>query len=309
MMLSPIPTQRFGLAEILDETFSVLRQALIPILTLSLLTLLPLATIELILVLLNDNGDASSSPMPALFSLEFFTGIFAERSRGPVAWLSALILVPLLTGAIIYATTQFYATNVISIGDSYRVAGRRLPALIGAQILTILVIIGVLLPALLCLVVSQSMLLSHRLDAILNPNTATTGTTFIYALIALSVLLGLLALPVVIRLSFVTQAVILEQRSPVDSISRSWDLTERKFWRVLLFTTILSLLTLVAFELPLRALVQFSMPFMHDSWIRHSMNTVATVLTDALATSFNVIAYTIMYFILRREFEQQNVVE
>ncbi len=132
-----------------------------------------------------------------------------------LAFVVRLILTGLLT-AVIGRSVLGYR---ITAGQAWHIALPRLPALLGATLLTLLIVIAPWIALAVLLIV---------LGAI----GAPTGVV-----IALGVL-GCLAAVVIdiwfwVMLSMSAPAVVLERQGPARSLSRSWRLVRSSFWRVL----------------------------------------------------------------------------
>jgi hypothetical protein len=218
-----IPLRPLGVGEILNGAFTSIRQN-------------PAATLGLSAILLTFYGIASAAVALALrgvFSnlrlssgqtlthaqarhvlfqvfgivLPSFAGLFV------IAFLVELILTGLLTVVI----GRGVLGRKLSMGEAWRIGLPRLPAILGAVVLTAL-----------CIIVPWAAV------AVL---VAALAVAHIYAAaIAVGVVGGLTAICLTIwfsvMLSLATPVVVLERQGPLSALGRSWRLVRRSFWRV-----------------------------------------------------------------------------
>ena len=217
-----IPLRPLAVGEILSGAFTSIRQNPAATLGLSaiLLTCYGIASAAVSLALrgvLNNlhlsSGQTLTQPQArhVLFEvfaivLPSFLGLFV------VAFLVELILTGLLTVVI----GRGVLGRKVSMGEAWRIALPRLPAILGAVVLTALCIIG---PWAVVAVLAVILALAH-----LAPAAIAVGVIGGIASICLTIWFW-----VMLRLA--TPAVVLERQGPARALARSWRLVRRSFWR------------------------------------------------------------------------------
>jgi hypothetical protein len=218
-----IPLRPLAVGEILSGAFTSIRQN--PAATLGLsaivLTCYGIASAAVSLALrgvLNNLHLSSGQPLTqaqarhVLFEvfaivLPSFLGLFV------VAFLVELILTGLLTVVI----GRGVLGRKVSMGEAWRIALPRLPAILGAVVLTALCIIG---PWAVVAVLAVILALAH-----VAPAAIAVGVIGGVASICLTIWFS-------VMLSLATPAVVLERQGPARALARSWRLVRRSFWRV-----------------------------------------------------------------------------
>ncbi len=140
--------------------------------------------------------------------LPSFLGLFA------IAFLIELILTGLLTVVI----GRGVLGRKVSMGEAWRIGLPRLPAILGAVVLTALCIIG---PWVVVAAGVVILALAHIKAAAI-----AVGVVGGIAAVCLTIWFS-------IMLSLATPAVVLERQGPAGALGRSWRLVRRSFWRVL----------------------------------------------------------------------------
>jgi hypothetical protein len=143
----------------------------------------------------------------------------------------AFILEVLLTGLLTVVIGRGVLGQKVSIGDAWRLALPRLPALLGAILLTGLIVLA---PWVAVAAIVVIFVLVH-----------------VYAAaIALGILGGIAAIVLDVWLSIgfslFAPAVVLERQGPVGAMRRSWRLVRRSFWRVLGILLLAGIIVFVA---------------------------------------------------------------
>ena len=211
----------------------------------------------------------------ALPSDEFMVGYIAYLVVillvGAFNW---LVVNNLVTAALARAIANRYLDEPVSIGGAYRSILRRFGSLFGALLLLVLIDI------LLVVVVAVTMLIP------------CLG-------IFLALLVFALVLMINIRLTFVIQAVVLEDCSPRQALSRSWDLVQGYGWRTLGVYLLIWLFSLLIVSGPSYALT-FGLQALEVSLVVQT--AVSGVLTVALTVFYMPIrltGLTLLYYDLR----------
>jgi hypothetical protein len=167
-----------------------------------------------------------------------------------------------------------------------------------AQILLSLMLVVATLPAIVCGGIVVSMWSSPLWSSLLTPSLPT-GITLPIILVSL-IGLALLILPLVVsvRLAFVSQLVVLEQLGPVQSILRSWKLSEGHNRRLLRIGIVVALLELILVNLPATVLTQGLVISTNGSEIGWMLGTLMTKLSDIVVFPFAIIVYTLLFYSL-----------
>ena len=144
--MSDSSTARFelrpmGIGDILDTTFRLYRMNFVPFMTTSLIVFVPYAVLMLFIkigmaptIIETEDGPMQQESIGA--SLVFFLGMV----------LTALIVRPLVMGALTYQISAAYLGEQLSAVDSFRLASKRILSLLGTQILSgIVIFLGLLL--------------------------------------------------------------------------------------------------------------------------------------------------------------------
>ena len=179
-----------------------------------------------------------------------------------VMMLILLLVYALMGGALIHAVSEQSLGRTIAVGWAYRFAWRRLGAMIGAQFLAFLVILGVSIPAIV-------------IAFFLIP--VTFGFSFL-----------LMAIPTIyfgVRWAFIVQAALLEGVDARAALSRSSDLVKENWWRVLSIMLVVGIIAGgIGFILELTV---GRIPY------------AGSVIAGILPTPIAVIAATLLYYDLR----------
>jgi hypothetical protein len=122
-----------------------------------------------------------------------------------------------LTGLLTVVIGRGVLGRKVSMAEAWRVGLPRLPAILGAVVLTALCVIG---PWAAVAVVVAALAVAH-----IYPAAIAVGVVGGIAVICLTIWLS-------VMLSLATPIVVLEQQGPVSAFSRSWRLVRRSFWRV-----------------------------------------------------------------------------
>jgi len=229
------------IGELLDRTVSVLRQHFSLFVGLALV---PMAVgILLPLPFLPHGLPADARAVTALFPFLLLIGLGF-----------GLILFPATMGATAAAVNRLARGETATVRDSWRKTARRIPALVGAMILTAMVIAG----AGLSLAVPAIAILALR------PVSAVL-------VIVVGGVLGLAAVAfifwVAVGLALAQLIVVVEEAGPLTSLKRSWDLARDGRWHIVL---VYVLYFIISFVIKLL----FTLPFtlLSAGIVRHAGN-------------------------------------
>jgi hypothetical protein len=218
-----IPLRPMGVGEILSGAFTSIRRN-------------PLATLGLSAILLTVYGAASAAFSLALRRVaedmnvqsgqtlthaqlrHLLFDVFAILVPSGLAIVAlAFIIQIILTGLLTVVIGRGVLGRRVSMGEAWRLALPRLPAILGAIVLTALCVLGPLAVVAVLVVV---LVLAH-----------------VYAgAVVVGILGGIAAFCVVVwfsvMFSLAAPAVVLERQGPASALGRSWRLVRGTFWRV-----------------------------------------------------------------------------
>jgi hypothetical protein len=123
----------------------------------------------------------------------------------------------LLIGVLTVVIGRGVLGHKVSIGQAWRLALPRVPALLGVTLLTTLIILG---PVIVVVALVVLLALAHAV-----PAAVAVGILGGIAVIILIIWFG-------VMLILSSAAVVLERQSPGAAMRRSWQLVRRSFWRV-----------------------------------------------------------------------------
>jgi hypothetical protein len=145
-----------------------------------------------------------------------------------VAVVLAIVVQLLLTGMLTAVIGHSVLGHRITAGGAWQIARPRLPALLGASVLTFLAVLG---PWVALGLVIAVLAVAHAPGGLFALVTVPS--------VIATVIFGVL---IYVRLSMMAPAVVLERQGPVTALGRSWRLVRGCFWRVfgiLLLTAII----------------------------------------------------------------------
>lgn len=229
------------IGELLDRTVSVLRQHFSLFVGLALVPMA--AGILLPLPFLPHSLPADALAVTALFPFLLLIGLGF-----------GLILFPATMGATAAAVDRLARNETATVRDSWRKTARRIPALVGAMILTAMVIAGA----------SLSLAVPAIAILVLRPVSAVL-------VIVVGGVLGVAAVGfifwVAVGLALAQLIVVVEEAGPLTSLKRSWDLSRDGRWHIVLVYVLYFLISLVVKLL-------FTLPFtlLSAGIVRHAGN-------------------------------------
>ena len=228
-----IPLRPLAVGEILSGAFTSIRQNPVATLGLSAIVLtcygIASAAVSLALrgVLSNlhtSSGQHLTHAQARHVLFEVF-GIVLPSLLGLFA--VGLLVELILTGLLSVVIGRGVLGRKLSMGEAWQIALPRLPAIIGAIVLTALCVVA---PWAAVAVLVVILALAH-----ITPAAIVVGALGGIASICLTIWLS-------VMLSLATPAVVLERQGPASALVRSWRLVRRSFWRVfgiLLLATII----------------------------------------------------------------------
>ena len=218
-----IPLRPLGLGDIWSGAVTAIRRN-------------PLATVGLAAIVLGIVGVVTTSLAVAVSRAAGGTSPVSPEQL--LALVLDLIGQLILTGLLTMVIGRAVLGQQITIGQAWNLARGRLGALLGATLLTLLIVIGLWIPWGVILVI---LIAAHLTGA-----AVAWGILGALATLAVTALAG-------VRLSLAAPATVLERCGPAGALRRSWELTRRSFWRlfgILLLTGIVVGLASLILELP-----------------------------------------------------------
>jgi lysylphosphatidylglycerol synthetase-like protein (DUF2156 family) len=323
-MLARPRIRQLTLGELFDEAFRIYRRDLLTLIAIVAVLTVPFTILQFALTLptqgdlnqglqlfqqlIQDPGAVPPEAFddPAFAAPPTATEILLQLALVGLSFLNLLVLQPILWGALAYAVTQRYLDQQPTVAGSLRAALRRSLSLIGAVFLPGLGLIVGFSVLFGCLIFGGTFatvgLFSQFGTTNSEPNVALVLLTILLGVLAF-LALGLAALAFVVRLLFIPQAVVAEQRGPFDAIGRSWSLVKGYFWRTLGIALLIWLLQQLIVYVPSQILTTLLLGFtlFRGDGITEAfvLGSVISTLATLIITPFSLIAFTLMYFDLR----------
>jgi hypothetical protein len=236
--------------------------------------------------------------------------VFGLVAASVPSFATSLSAIP-LTGFVAWVVGQAVLGRRVSASQTWEATRSRLPQVIGASVVTMLVVLAVVGGVLVLPVLLVA-------DAV-RSSTGGSDLAVVVLLVAVAVLLAVgLAVFLSVRLAFVVAAVVLEKAGIRVGLARSWRLTGgSQFWRILgirLLTGLLVGLAAQVLTVPLGlvgglALVATSDPSQTFVW-QAVVSGVTGLVTGALTTPFTAAVDALLYVdqrIRREAFDVQLV--
>lgn len=308
-MISRPRIRQLGLGELLDESFRLYRGNLIDFIAIAALILVPYTLLTLVvqLPLQQQIGQLQAAqlnqtdPFANQSPFGFFAAIgFTALGSIVITLLYSIIFQPLLEGALAHAISQRYLDRPSGVGDAFGAALRRAGALIGARLIP--TFIGFLVGGLIVGVIFG--VFAALLGQSLNGDTggSSAGAAALVFLIGFVVFVGLAiaALFVFIRILFTSQAAVIEGKGALESLSRSWRLTEGSFWRMFGYILVIGLILWFITLIPTLLIVVPTTLFLQNNPVLVTViSTSVSAVTSVIVVPFSMIAYTLLYYDLR----------
>jgi hypothetical protein len=234
-----IPLRPLGLGEILDGAFASIRRNPKTILGISavIMTISAIVSTTLSLTLLNLAGGVTlprSGQQLTTRQAEHLIGQLtaAVLPALAVSLLLTIVVQAILAGLLAPIIARGVAGQRITAGEAWRAAAPRLPSLLLATLLVLLISLG---PA---AIVALIMLAA----------AAVKAPAAVYVAVGLPGLPGAVVLGIWFStmLSLVTPVVVLEEASAGRALARSWRLVRRSFWRIFGILLLAGLIVLIA---------------------------------------------------------------
>lgn len=189
--------------------------------------------------------------------------------------------------------------RAVLIGPNIRRGTRRLLATLGASLAVLLIFIGMLVPAGVCLGISIAGLL--RSNALCDPQ-AVTAADSVYALLSFAGLFlllvgGILALFLVIRLVLAPVIAATEDVGVGSALRRSWRLTHHHWWRCFGVVILIALITILIL-MPVVTVFDI-IQLIPGALVTLLVTLLLTPVAQWLTVPFQELAYVVLLFDLR----------
>ncbi len=297
--------RQLGLGELLDEMFRLYRSYFLEFIAIAALVLVPFSILSFLVQLpfqqqLAQFQNQTSGTFGAQSPFDSATGLlYGMLGSFGLSFLYLIVFQPLMEGALARAISQRYLNQTTGVGDAFGTALRRSPALIGARLLPALfgllaygVVIGII-------VVGFVMVLGIGFSEG-NSDNSFAGAIVILLGFAMIFVFATLGLFFVVRFLFTSQAIIVENQGPLQSLGRSWRLTQQVFWRTFGYLLIIWMLTGL---LPTIVSAVFSTTLgiflANQQTLLLLISTIISAIIQVIITPFSIISYTLMYYDLR----------
>jgi hypothetical protein len=312
-MQNPPPALRpMGIADILDAMFRIYRNNFLTFIGIAALAQIPLMLLQLIVQL--TFGRAFSADLLSL-STELATASTTSLEDLPLTSIIAyigvtlllvllqlIIIQQLMNGALTNAIARSYFGESTTILGAYQLGSSRIGSLIAAGLLVGL--IGfVVFVAFFALYFGA---IFAFISGIGDSRGALSALASLLCVFGLFLLIIFGVLYVAVRLLFITQAIVVEGKSAVEGIRRSWGLVQGSFWRTLGGYLLLSLLIQIVLAIPVTSAtfaIQLTIgdPFdpLANYTLQQILNSLVTYAAQILVLPLQLTAFTLMYYDLR----------
>lgn len=208
--------------------------------------------------------------------------LFSVMAPFALLGLVALLLYPVLAGALSWAAARAYLGDNPPVGRIISFAFSRFGSLLLVSILTGLVLAGILIIPFIILAVLVAV--------------SDAGFLFLFAFPVIIVL----AIIVIVRLILAPTALVVENARGTDALKRSWNLVKGFFWKVVgttLLAAIITFIVQVILTFPFSILAGF---LIEDSPVLSAILAfIGGAIGGSLITPFGLIVQVVLYFDLR----------
>jgi len=274
-----------GMGQLLDQAIRLYRRNFLQFIGITAIVQIPLGLLQMGSSLLTLSGlsfpsDFDTTPPQGIFGPQDMFGsayILGILGSAVVAILSFVLIQVVATAAMTRAVAATYLGESIGITDAYRQIGRSWLSLLGAMLLAILAVLGLVI-------------------------------WFIVPCVGWLTGLGMLVFFSLVVIPLIAPVIVLEKQKATRAIRRAWDLARRRFWWVLGFVLILAIFAHIIITGPVLLLsllfnfVVGSGP-LATSTTQAMTQTVLQSITQLVGgliyLPLQITAITLMYFDLR----------
>lgn len=245
-----------------------------------------------------DHTTQSFTELP-IANITSFLGIAAI-----IGLIEAIVLQPIISGAVVRAVSERYHQRPISLGKAYDYKFTKMGSLILSRFLIgILIIVALVAGFFLLFVVSFFITAIGQIGGGDDGIAALAGLLGVLGILGGSLVIAALMFVAWASFLFVDQAIVLEDNGPIDGIVRSWRLFGGAIWRVVGIMLVTWLLLQVLTFIP-GLLMSFVTTMMFGDSIelfslKQNIDTIVTYTTQILVLPFLLGVYTVLYYDLR----------
>jgi len=291
----PVALRPMGLGEILDLAITLYRRNFLTLAGISAIVSIPLLILQVI---------AALFALPS--NLFGFTGnaTSSSYSTGMLVYFGGFALISILSsiariyeaGAMAAAVSSSYLGRAITIRHAYGQSLRRWIPLFLSSLFIWLVVLVCISP----FIAMFSLSIASSLTGTTNSTASMVAAFSILCLCVFSIPLLLFWIYLGTRLTFYTQAIVLENSGARSGLGRSWRLVKNSFWRVWGTMFILGILINILTLVPTYA-VQFGATFIFPGSIALSTiaNSTINTIISILITPIQFAVMTLLYYDLR----------
>ncbi|UOQ84200.1 hypothetical protein [Gracilibacillus salinarum] len=268
-------------AEILDQTFRIIKQNIKPIFLISFFIMVPIFVIQaIVLILTGRELFISVDPSQSIFSslmgnIESIANTsYEENVISNVVSMISLLAVPLIAGALILAVKQVRNGEEIVVKDMIKGALPRYFPILFSTLLISIIAIAIILPGFII-----TAIIGGSSSIIFHPVAGVMILLLLMAGFFLAV--GLLFT----RWSLFLPAVLFEKVAP--GLSRSWHLTKKQTWKFFGL-----LLVLIIISLIITSVLQIPLIFLGNSVLYYVLTNIFSLISWIIT----YVGYSVMYF-------------
>jgi hypothetical protein len=320
----PSPLYPMDLSDILDTVFRIYRNNFLTFIGIVALLQIPMILIQITITLVFNQGvvtditqlirelpafdiqeeSLSDLPIGNILLFGFSTLLFAL--------IQGVVVQQLINGALTHASSRCYLDRPVSMLSAYQFGVGRMAKLVLAGLL-----VSVLIGLVVMLVYGVMAAVVFVTVSVGSSQSGSGGALAVFFMIVVLLVGIVLAIAMVLLLwigfLFVTQAVVLEGRGPIEALGRSLRLVRYSFWRVLGIAVLMYLMVWILTLIPSAVLggvvgVVFSDP-LRDLVLRQTFSTLVGYATQILVLPPLFIAYTLLYYDMRIRYEGYDLSE
>jgi hypothetical protein len=295
-----------SIGDLLDAAFRLYRRYFLTFIGIVALLQVPMAILQLLAQIPYTQALQRFTTRPAAPRLgSTFLDFFPLREMLPyygllivLSVVHYLIVYNVMTGALANAIARSYMGQPVSILSAYSLGGKRIMSLIAASLAPFLIGLAIVLVGAGCVIAALSTI---GVRSSQSSNVALTVIAFL-GMFGLVLLLIVVALLVYVRLLLATQAIVLEERGPMEGLTRSWRLVGQSFWRTLgivLLVFVFAYIIALIVQLPVLAVLAISGALINNLTLYQFVNVLAAYGVTILILPLQFTIFTLLYYDLR----------
>ncbi|MBK8901448.1 MAG: hypothetical protein IPM53_09715 [Anaerolineaceae bacterium] len=267
-----------SIGELLDRTFRLFRKHFLTFVLIAVIMQLPVAILQVASTLLVNNFAFDPTAQNPFLNTDLLAPtILVSLAIG----FASFIITQVGTAALTQAVSDSYLGRTVSFDNAFSRMGNTWFTLILASIVAGLFIFGLTIPVIL-----------GSFIPCLGFLVAIVGFFFIGAIAS-------------ILISLLPPVVVLERASVIDAVKRAWALSKLRFWWVLGYLLVLTLLTVIIIIGPAAVIGLVLGVVLSDMsvLVQNIVQQSVTLVLSAIFLPIRIAAITLMYFDLRIRFE------